>query len=293
VREILGIVLPTFLAVGLGFAFGKWRKPDMTPVVDVAMYICVPALAFTSMLGGPVDLASAARLWVSALIVMVGTYLMARLVFGLLGRKHSGLYLPIVFMNTVNIPFPIMFLAFGSEGLAKVTLFYIPTALLVYSWGIHLAARSTSWQASAKEILKVPLLFASVAGLVVGLLEVQLPALLVDSLEFISQAAIPLVLIVLGVNMAATRVSQFSTALLASGLRMGVGLGLGFAAVALLGLTGLERTVVIFEAGMPGAAFVALLAAKYDNEAELVSSVVFLTTVAALVTVPLYLLLLR
>jgi hypothetical protein len=291
--EILGIVLPTFLTVGLGFIFGRWRKPDMTPVVDVAMYICVPALAFTSMLGGPVDLSSAARLWGAALIILAGTYLLARVVFAFLGRKHSGLYLPIVFMNTINIPFPVIFLAFGSEGLAKATLFYIPTALLVYSVGIHIAARSSSWKESAKEILKVPLLFASVAGLVVGLLGLQLPALLVDSLEFLSKAAIPLVLIILGVNLAATRVSQFPTALIASVLRIGGGLVFGLLAVIVLGLVDLERTVVIFEAAMPGAAFVALLAAKYDNESELVSSVVFLTTVAALVIVPVLLLVLR
>jgi predicted permease len=37
---------------------------------------------------------------------------------------------------------------------------------------------------------------------------------------------------------------------------------------------------------MPAAATAAILAAKYRNEAEMVSSVVFLTTIVSLVSIP-------
>jgi malate permease and related proteins len=69
-------------------------------------------------------------------------------------------------------------------------------------------------------------------------------------------------------------------------IRLGVGLLLGFAAVELFHLTGILRTLVLFDSAMPAAVNTTLLAMKYDNESELVSSVVFLTTIASLVMIP-------
>jgi predicted permease len=53
-----------------------------------------------------------------------------------------------------------------------------------------------------------------------------------------------------------------------------------------LNITGVFRSVVILDSAMPAAAASALLAAKYQNETEMVSSVVFLTTLVSLVTIP-------
>ena len=83
--------------------------------------------------------------------------------------------------------------------------------------------------------------------------------------------------------------SSFPTTLLASFLRVGVGLMLGLLAVNALNITGVSRSVVILDSAMPSAALVSILATKYDNEAELVSSVVFLTTIISLVIIPLLL----
>jgi malate permease and related proteins len=67
---------------------------------------------------------------------------------------------------------------------------------------------------------------------------------------------------------------------------MGVGLALGLVVVSLLNITGIFRSVVILDSAMPAAATAAILAAKYRNEAEIVSSVVFLTTIVSLVSIP-------
>ena len=76
------------------------------------------------------------------------------------------------------------------------------------------------------------------------------------------------------------------TTLLASFLRVGVGLSLGFPAVNLFHLTGILKAVVILDSAMPAAANTSMLTTKYKNEAELVASVVFVTTIASLVIIP-------
>ena len=283
--DIINIVLPTFFAIFVGYLVGKLSRINMAPVVDISLYIGVPALTFVSLLSKKIVLLDAAKIWASSLIIMLGCGLIAWLVFKLIRQKHSGLYVPISIMNTINIPFPIIYLAYGTEGLVPATLFYIPNAILVYSLGVYIMA-GQHWKHNIKEVLKLPVVYAAVLGLLLNLLSVKVPALVFDSLDFISKMAIPLVLIVLGHNLSRARITSFPTTILACFLRMGVGLAIGLAVVSLLNITGLFRSVVILDAAMPAAAASAILATKYQNEAEMVSSVVFLTTLVSLVSIP-------
>ena len=287
--NIISIVLPTFATIAIGYLFGRVSRADVHGITDVAMYITLPALAFTSMLSRPIQAADAARLWGAAVLLAVGGWALAWVTFRLLRQEHSGLYLPVMFMNNVNIPFPIVYMAFGDEGLAVATLFYIPNAILIYTLGVHIACKAGSWRAGLKEVLGIPLIYAAVVGLILNLAHVQPPALLVDTLEFVGQAAVPLILITAGVNLAGIRPTALVTAALASLLRMGGGFLVGLALVPLFAFTGVDRAVVLFESAMPSAVFTSILCAKYRNEEALVSSVVLITTLASVVTVPLLL----
>jgi hypothetical protein len=288
-QPIINIVLPTFIVIIIGFIFGKVKKLNIAAISDITIYIGLPALVFTSMLEKQIILDDALKVWASSFFIMIGCFLVAFTIFKLFRKKHSGLYLPITFMNTVNIPFPIIFLAFGTQGLIAATLFYIPNGLLIYTWGISQASKKPLKQ-SIKEALKIPLIYAAILALVLNLLRIPVHDLIIQPLEFIGMMAIPLVLLILGYNLSKIKINDhFPTTLLASFLRMGIGFLLGFAAVFLFNLTGIFRSVVILDAAMPAAVFSSVLATKYKNEANLVSSTVFLTTVISLITIPLLL----
>jgi predicted permease len=286
--NLLNIILPTFIVILIGFFFGRVRKVDMSAVVDIAIYIGLPALVFTSMLKKQIVLEDAMKVWASALIIMIGCGAVAWLVFTALKKEHSGLYIPISIMNTVNIPFPIIYLAFGVEGLFAATLFYIPNALLVFTLGVYIASKK-HWKESVREIFKVPLIYAAILGLLCNLLRIEVPEIIVRPLNFIGLMALPLILITLGYNLSRIKIASFPTTLLASFLRMGVGIVLGIMMAYLFDLSGILRSVVILNSAMPAAVMSSVLATKYDNEADLVSSVVFVTTIISLITIPLLL----
>ncbi len=283
--DILNIVLPTFIVILIGYIFGKIKKLDMSVVVDIVIYVGLPALTFTSMLDKEVVLLDASKVWAAALIIMFGCGVLAWIIFKIIKQKHSGLYIPISIMNTVNIPFPIIYLAYGSEGLFAATLFYIPNVLLIYSLGVYIAS-GKHWKESIKEVFRVPPIYAALLGLLLNLLGVEVPELIIQPLNFIGMMVIPLVLLVLGSNIASVRITSLSTTLLASFLRVGIGLLLGFLTVNLFNLTGVLRSVVILDSAMPAAVNSSILATKYKNEADLVSSVVLVTTIASLIVIP-------
>ena len=283
--DILNIVLPTFIVIFIGYIFGKVTRMDMSSVVTVVLYVGLPALVFVSMLDKKIVLLDASKVWASALIIMFGCALVAWIVFKLLRQQHSGLYIPISMMNTVNIPFPIIYLAYGSEGLFAATLFYIPMIISLYTFGIYVASRK-HWRDSIKEVFKVPPVYPALAGLVFNLSNIAVPDLIIRPLNFIGMMTIPLVLLLLGSNLSRVKITSLPTPLLASFLRVGVGLLFGLLAVNLFSLTGILRSVVILDSAMPAAAMTSIIAMKYNNEAELVSSTVFITTIASLVIIP-------
>lgn len=283
--DLIDIVLPTFIVIFIGYLIGKLTRINVAPVVDINLYIGIPALVFVSMLRKEIVLVDAAKIWAAAVIITFGCLIVAWLVFKVLKQSHSGLYVSIAFMNTVNIPFPIIYLAYGADGLAAATLFYIPNLLLVFTLGIYIMAGSKG-KGNFREAVKQPAIYAAILALLFNFLDVEVPDLAMRTVDFISMMAIPLVLLVLGHNLSKVTMTSVPTTLLASFLRVGVGLGLGFLVVHALGIEGVFRSVVILDAAMPAAATTSILAAKYNNEAELVSSVVFLTTLASLVIIP-------
>jgi malate permease and related proteins len=286
--SIIDIVLPTFIVIFIGYLIGKLTRISIGPVVDISLFVAIPALVVVSLINREIVLVDAAKIWAAALIIQAGCMAMAWLVFKALRQQHSGLYVAIAMMNTVNIPFPVIYLAYGAEGLAGATLFYIPNIFLMYTLGVYIMA-GRGWRESAREVFRLPVVYAAVIGLALNFLGVRVPTLIVNSLDFISLMAIPLVLVTLGHNLSRVRMTSFPTTLLASFLRIGVGLGIGLLVVGVFDITGVFRSVVILDSAMPAAAASAMLATRYDNEAGLVSSVVLVTTVASLAVIPILL----
>jgi malate permease and related proteins len=290
--NVLNIVLPTFIVIIVGFILGKVKKVDISVPVDALFYIGIPALAFTSMISKQIVMLDALKIWASVLFILVGTGLTALIVFKAAHFKHSGLYVAVIIMNAVNIPFPVMSMAYGQAGLMAATLFYIPVTLLSFSVGVMILSRR-NWKDGIKETLKVPAIYGAVLGLIVNLAGIKVPDLVYKPIEIIGTMVIPLTLLVLGYRLASVRITDLKATALASIIRVGVGLGMGFAAAAIFGLSGVSRSVVILDSAMPSAVNTSILAMKYGNEPELVASVVFVTTVASLLIIPGLLLILQ
>jgi predicted permease len=285
-RQIITIIAPTLFAIGLGYLFRRVSQASIAPLVSVSMYLATPCLVFSSVYSSTILLSEAAKMWASCLLIMAGTFAVAWVVFGLVWKEHTVLYLPIVFMNTINIPLPIIKLAFGDAGVAQTMLFYIPYAMLINSLAIYMASGQKGMREGLRAILRTPLIYAVVLALVLNLAGAALPEVITKSVGLVGQAAVPLMLLVLGMTIGDIRFTQLPATLVASVIRMGVGFSLGLLAVWLFEFTDIPRAVTLFEAAMPSAVFTSLLASRYKNEAELVSSVVLATTLLSLAVIP-------
>jgi hypothetical protein len=106
------------------------------------------------------------------------------------------------------------------------------------------------------------------------------------AMETASRAAIPTMLVVLGMQLATLRFewSQIRLISLSSALRLLVAPLVAAGMATLLGLTGLARQVAIIQSSVPTAVSASIIASQYDTEPDLVSGAVMLSSLASLVT---------
>ncbi len=288
--RLLNVVVPVFTVIGVGFTFGRLKKINMRTITDIVIYIGSPCLAFSSLLSKRVIPKELVMLALSVFFISLGCGGGAWLFSYLSKIKARGFYLPVMFMNSGNMALPLCLLAFGEEGLSKAILFFVANTFLIYLLGVYIASGEGNVLSDVKEVFKLPLIYAAVAGVVINLSGVHLPQMVLKPIELLGSIAIPLVLFTLGYNLNNTRLKSLPLTMVGSFLRIGLGLFLAIIFVSITGLQGATRNVILLVSAMPSAVTSFILAAKFEADPELVASIVFVSTIISLFTTPLILL---
>lgn len=284
-QALVQTVIPVFSVILVGYAIGRVRRVEVQPFIDLIVYVAAPCLIFSSVSRSTISLTDFTTIAGAALAIIFSMSGLAFLVLKLTRSSAKGLYLPLVFGNTSYLGYPVALFAFGMDGLARAVVYDMMNSLVIFSLGIY----AIQQRHELREVLRIPLLYAVIAGLAVNLLGLPVPELVFKPIELIGMITIPLALLVLGYKLTEIKLRAVRTALLASLFKLGGGLLVALALVHLLGLDGLVKQVILLQAAMPSAVMAMILAAKYDRDAALVASVVFITTLLSVISIPLIL----
>jgi hypothetical protein len=198
---------------------------------------------------------------------------------------RKGLYLAMVFGNTAYLGYPVSLFAFGAEGLALAVVFDAVVSLFLFSVGIYIVHRKNE----IKESFRVPLIYAVILGLIVNFLGFNIPELIFKPIEMAGMITIPLALLVLGYRLTEIKISNAKTVVLASLFKIVGGLLVALLVVKLFSIEGLPKSIILLQASMPSAVMTMVLCQKYKQDSALVASVVLVTTLLSVVTIPLIL----
>lgn len=282
---ILTAVLPPFAIVAAGFLLQHFRPTDPTPVVDLAMYLAVPCLAYVSILEAKMPLADVGGIVGAAAGVLLGGALIGWVGLRLARIESRGLLLPIIFMNAANLPLPIAKYMWGPDGEGRAVVFYLTVLVFMYTGGVAIACGKADW----RRLLKEPVIWATAVALFMRGMQGKgwsTPGPIWESAQLLKGAAIPMILLVLGMQLQKVRLTSIRIALFATALRMGGGLLLGLLLVWALGLEGLARKVVILGSPMPSAMITSAISARYECDPDLVAATVMTSTLCALLALP-------
>jgi len=135
-ERVLGIILPVFLIIALGFGYARRAKPDMTWVNRINVNVLAPALIFTALAGKDFDLAANRLLIVGCIGVVLGSGPARLAVRQAAAGRPPDAGAPIMFNNCGNMGLPLAALAFGQAGLSAMVAIFTISNLLHFTVGI-------------------------------------------------------------------------------------------------------------------------------------------------------------
>lgn len=280
--RIIEILVPLFTITAVGYFVGRRMRPDLSQANKLNMDVFVPALVFSALASRGFSIEGFVSLGAATLVVVIGSGAVAWLMAKVLRIELRTLVPPIMFNNCGNLGLPLAVLAFGDSALAPMVVMFVISNLLHFSYGAWLLDRSISvWS-----VWRIPLVLATFAGLgvVIGDIVIWEPLLL--AIRMLGEISIPLMLFALGVRMADSTIGQIGHGTMVAVARPLIGMLLVFAVLPFIDLPPEQRALLIMFGALPPAVLNYIFAERYEQEPATVASMVLIGNLAAVISLP-------
>lgn len=193
-----------------------------------------------------------------------------------------------IFSNVGFMGFPVIAALFGTIALLYASLFLIPFNVLIYTYGISvMKGEKTGFQ--LRKILNVGVV-SCVITLFIYLTKLPIPIVIENAVDSISGLAAPLSMMIIGDSLTKVNLKKLfcnARMLVFSGIKLLVIPLVGVSVIKLLGLNPMLTGVCMVMLSTPVGSMNAMLAQQYGGDYELASQGVTITTLLAVVTMPL------
>lgn len=285
-------ILPIFLVASIGFGLRKGLGLDKKTLSSLSFYAFSPALVFITLVNSGLPGGELIQLAVFAIVVTLAMGLVAFLAGKLMRLPRIdivALILVVMIVNSGNYGLTLNQLRYGEDGLARASIYFGVSTMLVYTLGVFIASMGqASWQDSLKRLVRLPAPYAVILAVIVYSFSIPIPSPIMRSIEIAAAGAIPVMLVVLGMQIADLKsITRVQLAVPASLIRLLIGPVVAVLVAGLVGLQGLSRATSIIEASMPSAVFTTILATEFDVRPGMVTTTVVLSTLLSAITLPL------
>ncbi|MGB8331023.1 MAG: AEC family transporter [Polyangiales bacterium] len=283
ILELLSVVAPVFIVALVGLAWARSGAHfDEVSISRLVLNVGIPCLVFRSLTNldvPPRELATMAGLAAAVMSAFMAGGLAVLKVMRLPAHTYLG---PLIFANSGNIGLPICLFAFGDPGLALAMAYFAVSSTCHVVLGGPLFAGTFS----LRPFFRSPLTWAVIITAAVITSGVAVPIWIGRTTTLLGDIAIPLMLLTLGVSLEKMHPESLSRSVILSFVRLGLGVSSGLLLTTLLGVEGLTRKVLILQASMPVGVLNYLFAQRYGRSPEQVASLVLVSTLVSVVSIP-------
>jgi malonate transporter and related proteins len=199
------IILPNFLLIILGFALHRWGgfpRAFWAQVERLIYFLLFPALLFRALAKTPIDITTATPLIFGGLLVM-GSGMVLSFLAKYLFKPSSMLFasgFQCAFRFNSYVGLAIASGWGGQAGIAALALLVgtmIPPANVASVWALAKHGEGNA----LRELIRNPLIIATLAGMAFSLSGLTLPAWIAGTLSPIGDAALPMGLLAVGAGL--------------------------------------------------------------------------------------------
>lgn len=286
ILELLSVVAPVFVVALVGLALARSGAHfDEVSISRLVLNVGIPCLVFRSLTSldvPPAELARMAGLAAAVMSMFAGAGYLILKAMRLPAHTFLG---PLAFSNSGNVGLPICLFAFGEAGLALGMAYFAVSS----TCHVVLGGPLFSGSFSVRPFFRSPLTWAVLVTVAVVASGIAIPIWAQRTTTLLGDIAIPLMLLTLGVSLAQMHPRSLGRSVTLSLIRLGLGLGAGLLLTELLGVEGLTRKVLVLQASMPVGVLNYLFAQRYGRSPEQVASLVLVSTLLSVVSIPLLL----
>ncbi|WP_292880623.1 AEC family transporter [Methanobrevibacter sp. UBA188] len=294
-NEIEITILSIILMIGIGYVLKRidfLSEKDINPLNKIVMNILLPCMIFSALYSS--DLSLIPKLGILPFVILISSFvtgLVSFLILKKLGyddKKLWSVLVTVMIANTAFMGYPVNLGIFGHEGflraifcdIATMCIFLILSFVLVIKFG-------GTVKKAIRKIALFPPLWAIVFGLGLNILNVPIGPVLNNTVNYLGNGAIPLIMISLGLSIDLAGLSRSkSMVAFTSIMKLLFFPAIAFIVVLFLGLSDLQYTVAIVEAAMPSGMLSLILAITYNLDYQLTSDCILINTVISLITLP-------
>ena len=281
-ERIFLTVFPLFAIVLAGYSYGRLKNPDMRLANQLNMDIFVPALLFFVLSDKSFDLPAFKTLAFGAAVVILGSGLLIWPLCKLLNIAPKTFLPPMMFSNSGNLGLPLILLAFGEHALPAAVVLFIVEMTLHFTVGIYMMNPRTN----PLQLLRMPIIIATIAGLGWSSLELSMPAGIGTALDMLGQISIPLLLFTLGVRLIDVDFSAWRIGVLGAVICPAIGILIALGLQPLLQLSETQYAYLLLFGALPPAVLNYIVAEQYNQEPKQVASIVLIGNIGALLFIP-------
>ena len=300
-NAIVITILSIILMIGLGYFLKRidfLSEDAVDPLNKIVMYILLPCMIFSAI--STADLSLLPKLGILPLVILSSSIVTGIISYFLLRKlglddiKLWSVLVTIMIANTGFMGYPVSLGVYGQEGflraifcdIATLCIFLILSYILVLKFG-------GNTKEAIKKILLFPTLWAIILGLGLNFFNIQIGPVLENSINYLGQGTIPLIMLVLGLSINFEGISRSKSMIaFTSIMKLAFFPAIAFLIASSIGLVDLQYKVSIIEAAMPSGMMSLLLAITYKLDFELTSDCIFINTVISLITLPVIMMLL-
>ncbi|MEJ2525643.1 MAG: AEC family transporter [Desulfuromonadales bacterium] len=277
-------VLPLFLIIGVALIYNRFFKPNIREITSLTLTVFAPVFVFDSIVKHSISLGTLKAPFVFMVVLtsllLALSYAAGRLL-RLQDNDRRSFILACSMINIGNFGLPLIYFTYGEQAVSYSVVYFIAFNFALSTVAIYVSSNASGFKHIMLDLLKMPLFHAFFLAIFVVQVSLQLPEFVEKSFGLIGQATIPLLIFILGLQLANTRFqSKFLKIIgVAVVIRLLISPLITYPLLDLFSVAGLEQKIATLQTSAPSALLPLMYAIKFNRSPDLLASIILATTV--------------
>ncbi len=277
-------ILPLFLIFGLAYIYNRYMRPDIRQTANLTLMIFAPAFVFDAVVKHHIALEMMVKPTIFMLLLTSTLMILAFIAGKAMNAgedERATLVLGSSMINVGNFGLPLVYFSFGKEAEASSLLYMMAFNIPLSTVAIYISSKEKKVSRILADVAKIPLFHAFVIAILVSSLSIPVPGIIEKSVGLLAQAAIPMLLFVLGLQLSNIKFRKGYLKLisLATVFRLVVSPVIAYVVLSWINVTGSEFQVAVVQTSAPSALLPLMYAIRFNRSPDLLAAIILTTTI--------------